>query len=54
MIQIKSLDIVVKDRKEAKKLLGGTHAYNRALKDKELTFINDVANNGRNTNFTSN
>ena len=53
MVQIKSLGVVVKDRKDAKKLLGGTHAYNRLLKNKELIFINDVANNGRNTNFTS-
>lgn len=46
MIKIKSLDIIVANRKEAKDILGGTNAYNRALKEDNLIFINtNIANN---------
>ena len=34
MIYIKAFNQVVSSRKDAKKLLGGTNAYNRALKNK--------------------
>lgn len=51
MILIKSLNQHVSSRKEAKKLLGGTNAYNRALKNKDIIFINNnIANNDKRRN----
>lgn len=56
MIQIKSLNKIVNNRKEAKDILGGTRAYNHALRNKDLYFIenNNVANNERNENSFTN
>ena len=39
MILIKSLNKTVSNRKEAKILLGGTNAYNKALKRGDIKFI---------------
>lgn len=41
MILIKSLNKLVSSRKEAKEFLGGTNAYNKALRDQNLIFINN-------------
>lgn len=40
MIYIKSLNKQVLSRKDAKILLGGTNAYNKALKNGDIKFIN--------------
>lgn len=40
MIYIKSLNKQIISRKEAKKLLGGTNAYNKALKNGDIKFLN--------------
>ena len=48
MILIKILNQIVSSRKEAKKLLGGTNAYNKALRDGNIIFINKtIAINGK-------
>lgn len=40
MILIKSVNKLVSSRKEAKKILGGTNAYNKALRKKDIKFLN--------------
>ena len=41
MILIKSINAIVNNRNDAKRLLGGTNEYNKALKDKDILFLNN-------------
>lgn len=56
MIKIKSLNKLVPSRKDAKQLLGGTNAYNKALEKGDIKFINNlnIAINDKYKNFTAN
>lgn len=53
MILIKSINAIVNNRNEAKQLLGGTNSYNRALRNKDIIFLNNktIAINDKRGNF---